>query len=898
MVASNSSDVTDLTDVCPLRSSSNESSSDTPMGEFDWDAETQGIILGYFFYGYTVGNLLGGFVSQYLGGRVTLGISVLFASILSLLSPVCARTSTALFVGVRILSGIFQGPLFPSMFTLMAAWIPPKDKASFGSIVFVGEHLGTVISMGLGGVMSGSDFLGGWPSVFYVFGAVGVLWSVAWFILYSRPALKVPWKDIATSVPFLCLIVFAFLDGIGFFTILTEIPTYLNNIQHFDLASNGILSALPYVCVIIVSPLFGAIADKISEKKWLSMKMTRKLATGVGLYSSCVCLVAMCFVDCNATLAIVFLCLAVSVNGAKYSGANVGEQDISPNFAGVLKGITNAVNSIAGFITPLVVGAITTGNQTLSAWRIVFGISAVAYVIGGIIENLYCVRIHKHNSTDYDEVSDKIKQKPLKGLDLDVLEEQKSPYRETVSSGARAAGKLDQDDVVTDGGWGLRHVFGLLSFSALTVSYMNRNNINIAIVAMVASNSSDVTDLTDVCPLRSSSNESSSDTPMGEFDWDETTRGMILGCFFYGYTVGNLLGGFASEYLGGRVTLGVSVLSTSILSLLSPVCVRTSTALYMGLRIVSGIFQDTPKDKASFSSIVLVGNHMGTVISMGLGGVMSSSDFLGGWPSVFYVFGAVGVLWSVAWFILIRDQPEKHPWISSKELSYIRSNSPIVKSSKALKVPWKDIATSMPFWCLIIFAFGDGVGFFTILTEIPSYLNNIQHFDLASNGVLSALPYVCVLITSPLFGAIADKISEKKWLSMKMTRKLATGVGLYSSCVCLIAMCFVDCNAALAIVFLCLAVGLNGAKYSGACVGEQDISPNFAGVLKGMVNSMASIVGIITPLVVGVITTGNQTLSAWRIVFGISAAAYFIGGSAYLMFGTDKVQPWNEPKRK
>lgn len=499
-----------------------------------------------------------------------------------------------------------------------------------------------------------------------------------------------------------------------------------------------------------------------------------------------------------------------------------------------------------------------------------------------------------------------------KGLDLDVLEEQKSPYRETVSSGGRAASELDQDDVVTDGGWGLRQVFGLLSFSALTVSYMNRNNINIAIVAMVASNSSDVTDLTDVCPLRSSSNESSSDTPMGEFDWDAETQGIILGCFFYGYTVGNLLGGFVSQYLGGRVTLGISVLFASILSLLSPVCARTSTALFVGVRILSGIFQGPlfpsmftlmaawipPKDKASFGSIVFVGEHLGTVISMGLGGVMSGSDFLGGWPSVFYVFGAVGVLWSVAWFILIRDQPEKHPWISSKELSYIRSNSPTVKSSKALKVPWKDIATSVPFLCLIVFAFLDGIGFFTILTEIPTYLNNIQHFDLASNGILSALPYVCVIIVSPLFGAIADKISEKKWLSMKMTRKLATGVGLYSSCVCLVAMCFVDCNATLAIVFLCLAVSVNGAKYSGANVGEQDISPNFAGVLKGITNAVNSIAGFITPLVVGAITTGNQTLSAWRIVFGISAVAYVIGGSAYLMFGTDEVQPWNEPKKK
>ncbi|XP_064087301.1 putative inorganic phosphate cotransporter [Macrobrachium nipponense] len=434
-----------------------------------------------------------------------------------------------------------------------------------------------------------------------------------------------------------------------------------------------------------------------------------------------------------------------------------------------------------------------------------------------------------------------------------------------------------------NGGWGLRHVFGLLIFLGIAVNYMNRNNISIAIVAMVmVSNDSDVTERADGCPPPpSTSNETRDYAPMGEFDWDEMTQGKILGSFFYGYIVGNLLGGFVAEYFGGRFTLGVCVASLSVFSLLSPISVRTSTTLYVGLRALSGILQGPlfpaiftlmvswvpPKDKAIFSSVVFrilpssTGDRFGTVISMALGGVMSGSDFLGGWPSVFYVFGIVGLLWSLAWFVLIRDQPEDHPWISSKELSYIRSHSPTVKSSKALKIPWKDIATSTPFLCLVVFQFGYRLGFFIILTEIPTYLNNIQHFDLASNGILSAVPHVCVLIASPLFGAIADKISEKKWLSITTTRKLATGVGLYSSSLCLIAMWFVDCNTTLIVVLLCTAESLNSAQLSGAYLGEQDISPNFAGVLKGIANSVASIAGFIVPLIVGVITSGNVSLA-------------------------------------
>ena len=37
---------------------------------------------------------------------------------------------------------------------------------------------------------------------------------------------------------------------------------------------------------------------------------------------------------------------------------------------------------------------------------------------------------------------------------------------------------------------------------------------------------------------------------------------------------------------------------------------------------------------------------------------------------------------------------------------------------------------------------GSGWGYFSLLNETPTYLNNIQHFNLAANGALSALPHL------------------------------------------------------------------------------------------------------------------------------------------------------------
>jgi len=68
------------------------------------------------------------------------------------------------------------------------------------------------------------------------------------------------------------------------------------------------------------------------------------------------------------------------------------------------------------------------------------------------------------------------------------------------------------------------------------------------------------------------------------------------------------------------------------------------------------------------------GAQFGTVISMPLSGVLSEYGFAGGWPSIFYVFGAIGTLWSVAFLWLVHEDPESHPTIPHDERKYIISS--------------------------------------------------------------------------------------------------------------------------------------------------------------------------------------------------------------------------------
>ena len=47
------------------------------------------------------------------------------------------------------------------------------------------------------------------------------------------------------------------------------------------------------------------------------------------------------------------------------------------------------------------------------------------------------------------------------------------------------------------------------------------------------------------------------------------------------------------------------------------------------------------------------------------------------------------------------------------------------------RIPWKAIFTSLPVWAIVVAHFTENWGFYTMLTELPSYLKHRLHFDLS-----------------------------------------------------------------------------------------------------------------------------------------------------------------------
>ncbi|XP_037086169.1 sialin-like, partial [Pollicipes pollicipes] len=376
-------------------------------GDFDWDENTQALVLSSFFLGYAVTQFPAGRISEVYGPRLVFFSGIFLSAIGSLLTPICAHTNFGLLIVCRFVMGLGEAVLYPCYQVVVSNWAPPTEKSRMTVLGTTGNTWGTILGMPISGLLAGSSL--GWESVFYFFGFSSILWCVFWALLvynypHQHPRITqrekilietkkreysealgqqhcatrppVPWKAMFTSVPYIANVFTAFCYSWGWYMLLTELPTYMNNILHFKIDQNAFLSALPFLFMSIVSNIAAFSQDKLMERKTFSKTVVRKIFAVTGLLGSGIFLALASFAGCDHVVIVALLCIAVAMVGCIVSSLLVNYLDLAPNFAGSMMGVSNCVMAIAGIVAPLVTGAIVAGHDDLEHWQIVFCLTA------------------------------------------------------------------------------------------------------------------------------------------------------------------------------------------------------------------------------------------------------------------------------------------------------------------------------------------------------------------------------------------------------------------------------------------------------------------------------------------------------------------------------------------
>nr|XP_018898751.1 PREDICTED: putative inorganic phosphate cotransporter isoform X2 [Bemisia tabaci] len=440
--------------------------------------------------------------------------------------------------------------------------------------------------------------------------------------------------------------------------------------------------------------------------------------------------------------------------------------------------------------------------------------------------------------------------------------------------------------------FGARHGQCLMAFLGVAIAYCLRTNISVAIVSMTEKSSLNA------------------DAPV--LMWDEKMKGTILSSFFWGYLLLQIPGGQMAEKFGPKYVLITAVGVAGILTILTPYAAINGGFYWMVLsRILQGAAQGFCYPATNFFlakwaplpergrlvTSVFSGDRFGILITMAGAGVLADSRW--GWPSIFYVSGATAILWALAYAYFGVNYPQDHPTITDAERSYILDSLPNTSEDRqSMKTPWKAILKSGPLWALLLVHCGQNWGYYTLLTQIPSYIYAVFGLNIQESGFLSALPYVSSFIMAFVFAVIGDKVANKEMLSKTTARKCWNSCGLWGGAAAFCLLAFAGEYEYLALTLLILAAGLNGATLIGYHSNHLDLAPNFSGTLMGITNGFGNVASISAPLFAGFMLTDMTSLSEWRIVFLTSAAVFFVGNLIFVIFGTAEVQDWNFPPEK
>lgn len=468
----------------------------------------------------------------------------------------------------------------------------------------------------------------------------------------------------------------------------------------------------------------------------------------------------------------------------------------------------------------------------------------------------------------------------------------------------------------------VRYVVLALILISTAVEYICRYNINVSMVAMVKErNHSEHKPENHTgswgCPVPE---EKVNATHLsGTYDWDAKTQGVILGAFFYTYTVMQIPSGRIAEEFGGRWVVSFSLLGSGILNILTPfltfsVVVMVLSRLVLGVlqgglfpACFSIIFNWFPlKERALGYSIMEIGTMIGSITAMAMAGYLAEHGFGGGWPSTFYISGIVAVLAAIIWTPYVTSTPEEHWMVSTTEMKTIRKESgaggdveELVRERKKKRkrpVPWKAIFTNKAVMANVWAKFFLRWTFYTLVMKLPAYLNDVLHMSKTKNGLVNGAMYLVSIIPMLTIGYFSESLIEKGILTRTQTRKTFVTIACLGAALCLAVIPSMGCNQNAVIAILFIGGLFQAFDAAGNVPNPGELSKNYATTVFAIVNMLNTSAGFIVPYLIGVILEsrkGMDPIQTWSIVFYLASGIAICGAVIYLLFGSGDRQKFD-----
>ncbi len=388
--------------------------------------------------------------------------------------------------------------------------------------------------------------------------------------------------------------------------------------------------------------------------------------------------------------------------------------------------------------------------------------------------------------------------------------------------------------------------------------------------------------------------------------------GIVMGAFWLAYALFELPTGWMGDKHGARVTLSRIVLAWSLFTALS----GAATGFYslLAYRFIFGVGEAgafpnmariqsrwLPADtRARFGGLLWMFARWGGAFSIPLAGAMMrgfDSDtfrqFLqrmpllsafaetDSWRLIFWVAGAMGLVWVVTFYYWFRDHPSEKPSVNRAELELItRGNPPEVRGHSMESRLWSKLFLNRSLLALGVLYLCGSFGWSFFASWMPKYMEQVVNAKSTYSEVetewLSAAPHFCGGIACLVGGVLCNR-----WVARTGNRRQralfpVTGYIVAAGAMFCVPLVRTPLQASL---LICLAEAAHDFGQGANWASIVDIGGKYAGVAAGMINTIGNMGNAFQPYV------GARIIEkyGWNTMFMVYAVAFLAAASMWTM---------------
>jgi len=261
-----------------------------------------------------------------------------------------------------------------------------------------------------------------------------------------------------------------------------------------------------------------------------------------------------------------------------------------------------------------------------------------------------------------------------------------------------------------------------------------------------------------------------------DLGWSEIDYSNLVFAFQGAYALGMLFIGRWMDRLGTRVGFAVSMIFWSAASMAHAACSSVfsfavaRSALGFG---ESGVFPASiktvaewfpQKERALATGIFNAGSNVGAILTPL---IVPWITVHYGWREAFLFTGAIGFVWVLFW-ILLYQQPEKHPRLSKSELKYITAD----RIPPVAKMRWRRLLPHRETWAFAMGKFITDPIWWFLLFWIPDFLQRTHGLKLMEIGLPITAIYLMADVGSVAGGWFSSTLIHRG-KSVNFARKAA-----------------------------------------------------------------------------------------------------------------------------